>query len=198
VSDDPSPYRREGDTWCLDLRVREVRQLFDLRDPAPFRERDLDPGVVDYLLEATEEIPRRAPIKVVVFVSDEREPSVSDDAVRASIRNYFEHALAVEGMRIRAHLRQGRMAVIVGVTVLVACLLIANAISPSVTWKRILREGLVIGGWVAIWRPVEHFLYDWWPFLERRRVLRRILDATVEIDWGKRMTRAMPATNAAG
>ncbi len=196
MTDDPSPYRRDGDAWCLDLKVREVRQLFDLRDPAPFRERDLDPGVVDYLLEATEEIPRRAPIKVVVFVADQPEATISDDAVRASIRHYFEHALAVQGMRIRSHLRQGRMAVIVGVSVLVACLLIANAISPDVTWKRILREGLVIGGWVAIWRPVEHFLYDWWPFLEKRRVLRRILEADVEIHWGRRGTTAMPAVQA--
>jgi hypothetical protein len=27
----------------------------------------------------------------------------------------------------------------------------------------ILREGLLIGGWVAMWRPMEIFLYDWWP-----------------------------------
>ncbi len=197
MSDDPSPYRRDGEAWCLDLKVREVRQLFNLRDPAPFRDRDLDPGVVDYLLEATEEVPRRAPIKVVVFVADEPDVALGDEAVRTAIRHYFDHALAVQGMRIRAHLRQGRMAVIVGVTVLVGCLLLSNAISADVTWKRILREGLVIGGWVAIWRPVEHFLYDWWPYLEKRRVLKRILDAEVQIQWGRRPTVMMDAEKGA-
>jgi hypothetical protein len=27
----------------------------------------------------------------------------------------------------------------------------------------LLREGVLIGGWVAMWRPLEIFLYDWWP-----------------------------------
>jgi len=32
------------------------------------------------------------------------------------------------------------------------------------------REGLTIIGWVAMWRPIEIFLYDWWPIDHRRRV----------------------------
>jgi hypothetical protein len=176
-------YRREGDRYCIDLRVQEIRQLFDLRDPAPFRERDLDPGAVEYVVEAVEETPARAPLKIEVHCAEPQPPSVNSDSIRASFKAYFEHALEVQGMKIRAHMRQGRSAVIVGVTVLTACLLLANAITPSTTWQRVLREGLVIGGWVAIWRPVEHFLYDWWPILAQRRLLRRIAVAGVEVRW---------------
>jgi hypothetical protein len=35
----------------------------------------------------------------------------------------------------------------------------------------LLSEGLLIIGWVALWRPVESFLYDWWPILRRIRRL---------------------------
>ena len=31
-----------------------------------------------------------------------------------------------------------------------------------------LRESMDIGGWVALWRPMEMFLYDWWPILGDR------------------------------
>jgi len=27
----------------------------------------------------------------------------------------------------------------------------------------------VIGGWVALWRPLEIFLYDWWPIVGQRK-----------------------------
>ncbi len=27
----------------------------------------------------------------------------------------------------------------------------------------VIREGLLIGGWVAMWRPLEVCQYDWWP-----------------------------------
>jgi hypothetical protein len=30
-------------------------------------------------------------------------------------------------------------------------------------FANVFREGLLIGGWVAMWRPIEVFLYDWWP-----------------------------------
>ena len=42
----PSRYRIEGDQICIDIRLRSARQLFDGRDPAPFRERDLDQNAV--------------------------------------------------------------------------------------------------------------------------------------------------------
>lgn len=39
---------------------------------------------------------------------------------------------------------------------------------------QILRESLLIGGWVAMWRPMEIFLYDWWPIWARIRLLDRL------------------------
>ena len=44
----------------------------------------------------------------------------------------------------------------------------------------LLRESLVIGGWVAMWRPLEIYLYDWWP---RRigRIYEKLSRVPVEI-----------------
>lgn len=41
----------------------------------------------------------------------------------------------------------------------------------------LLQDGLVIIGWVALWRPAEIFLYDWWPLrgeVVRYGILSRI------------------------
>jgi len=38
------------------------------------------------------------------------------------------------------------------------------------------RESLTIVGWVAMWRPVEIFLYDWWPLVRRIRVYKNLLN----------------------
>lgn len=38
----------------------------------------------------------------------------------------------------------------------------------------LLQQGLLIIGWVANWRPVQIFLYDWWP-LSREAELYGIL-----------------------
>jgi hypothetical protein len=47
--------------------------------------------------------------------------------------------------------------------------------------QELLAEGLLIIGWVALWRPVEMFLYDWWPLLRRQRRFGSIASMKVEI-----------------
>jgi hypothetical protein len=45
----------------------------------------------------------------------------------------------------------------------------------------VLRESLFIGGWVAMWRPIEIFLYDWWPIRAEARRFDRLAAMPVAI-----------------
>ena len=38
----------------------------------------------------------------------------------------------------------------------------------------LVSESLIIGGWVALWRPMEIFLYDWWPIRADARLFDRL------------------------
>ena len=72
----------------------------------------------------------------------------------------------------------------IGVAFLAACLLLADTLArftSAGTFLTIVRESLTIGGWVALWRPLESFLYDWWPLLRRGRVYRQLAQAQVRI-----------------
>jgi hypothetical protein len=179
-------YRVEDGRSCIDLEVRHSRQLFDTRDPAPFHERDLDGDAVDYLLAAAQEIPRKQPLAVVVMISEEPEPHLAPDVIVEAVRGHFVYEGEQVERRLREHVRRGQMILGIGLTVLVVCLTLAQlTVSLPVRHLReILREGLVITGWVAMWRPLEVLLYDWWPLIDERRQVRRILDAPVSIRYG--------------
>ena len=45
----------------------------------------------------------------------------------------------------------------------------------------VLREGLLILGWVALWRPVEWVLFDTWEHRQRRSALKRLATAEVRL-----------------
>jgi hypothetical protein len=47
--------------------------------------------------------------------------------------------------------------------------------------RAIVDEGLLILGWVALWRPTEALLYDWWPLARRRMLLRRLASIPIEV-----------------
>ena len=49
---------------------------------------------------------------------------------------------------------------------------------------RVMSEGLLIGGWVAMWRPIEILLYDWWPLRAEYQLFDRLRDMKVHVDHG--------------
>jgi len=51
-------------------------------------------------------------------------------------------------------------------------------------WMHVVQEGLLIIGWVAMWRPLELLLYDWWPLLQKLRLYARMGRMPVELRIG--------------
>ena len=180
-------YRIEDGKACIDIKVKTAQQLFDGRDPAPFRERDLDPDAVEYIVGAAEEISPKTDLKLVVWVSELPSLTVDDTTIIEAVRAHFIYELDRLRRRIRHHVRQGQLTLLVGLLVLVVFLTFAELTSmlPSGHFRPVLREGLVITGWVAMWRPLEVLLYDWWPLVRQRRLFTRILAAIVTIVHGQ-------------
>ena len=186
-----SRYRIEDGRAEIDLKIQRTAQLFDGRDPAPFRERDLDEDAVDYLVAAAEEIGSRVPLRVVVWIA---EPAVDSTAaepasemIRGAMASHFGWALERLARDVRLHFRRAQLALLLGLGVLSLFLTLAQLTLrlPDGALRQVLREGLVIIGWVAMWRPIELLLYDWWPQLHQRRQLRRLQEAEVVVHEGR-------------
>ena len=60
-----------------------------------------------------------------------------------------------------------------------------------------MRESLLIGGWVAMWRPLEVFLYDWWPIRAEARLFDRLSAMPVRIEYDEDATRRRVALGLA-
>jgi hypothetical protein len=128
----------------------------------------------------------------VVTISEEPAPRLAPDLIAEAVRGHFVYEGEQVERRLREHLRRGQMTLGVGLIVLVLFLTLAQ-LTVSLTAgpvREILREGLVITGWVAMWRPLEILLYDWWPLIDERRQIRRILDAAVSIRYQEVMIPA--------
>ena len=183
VSRPPSVYRREGDDTLIEIRLREVRQLFHTLDPAPFREKDLDDGAERYLLEACQEAGARHKLRLLVYLPASEAASDAAYTLPDAVHNYFayrERELRLDLIRL---LRYGAVSLGIGVAFLMMCLGLRRAlvVHTLVFDRAIVDEGLLILGWVAMWRPIEVLLYGWWPLARRRALLRRLSAIPVEV-----------------
>lgn len=181
-----SRYRIADGRAEIDLKVQRTAQLFDGRDPAPFRERDLDEDAVDYLFGAAEEIGARIPLRVVVWIA-EPGPEPAGEMIRTAMASHFSWAQERLDRDMRQHFRRAQLALLLGLGVLSLFLSLAQLTLrlPDGPLRQVLREGLVIIGWVAMWRPLELLLYDWWPQVHQRRQLRRLHAAEVVVHEGR-------------
>ena len=86
-------------------------------------------------------------------------------SVREAIREFFRHRAELSRRQLRELFRRGRTSLAIGVCTLGASIAGGNLVASffSNHPAHILQESLLIGGWVAMWRPMEIFLYDWWP-----------------------------------
>jgi hypothetical protein len=179
--DDPR-YRIDNGEAVIDVRVTSVDQLFDNRDPAPFRRRDLDPGLVEYLVDAGHDVAAADRIRIVFWVEDRCPPGEVENGVHA----HFDYELKRLQRRRREQVRTGWVALavaLVGVVLLVGLAeLVARVITGTLGAG--IKEALVISSWVLLWRPVELLIYDGIPGRRQRRVLRRLLEASIEIRAG--------------
>ncbi len=176
-------YRREGNDTLIEIRLREVRQLFHTLDPAPFREKDLDDAAEQYLLEACREAGTRRPLRLVVHLSQSEAESEAARTLPDAVHNYFayrEHQLRADTLRL---LHYGGISFLIGLAFLLGCLFLRRWLlaQPLGVDRAMLGEGLLILGWVAMWRPTEALLYDWWPLAARRALLRRLAVIPVEV-----------------
>jgi hypothetical protein len=179
----PLPYRREGDRFLIEMHLSRIGQLFDTLDPSPFRERDLDPAAEHYLIGAIEELPAHAPCKILIHLP----PAELDTAAAASapdaIRHHFSWLANEAARRLRAHLREARAALVLGGLFLASCLGLSSLIRGQLSGllADFLAEGALILGWVALWRPLDMFLYAWRPLRRQLGNLERIAGAEVEL-----------------
>jgi hypothetical protein len=168
----------------IEIRVDEVSQLFNTLDPFPFHERDLDSDAEEYIVGWARELSHQGPLTIVIHLPPGDVDSTAAQGLQAALARFFTYRGDVLGRDFNELFRVGRMSLLVGAAVLGLCLAASQLITGwagSTYLGRFAGESLIILGWVANWRPIEIFLYDWWPLWRRRNLYRRLAAANVII-----------------
>jgi hypothetical protein len=177
-----SRYRVENGRTCIEVRVKNIKQLFDARDPAPFRERDLDDDFVEYVETSADEIGKK-PLTLKLFISEPIHEDLSAQAFQQVVASFFQYRIDMKKLQLRRLFESARVFLVIGFFMLISCLmaseLLPQLFEPYETISRISREGLTITGWVAMWKPLETVLFDWWPFRRQIQLYGRIVNIKV-------------------
>lgn len=158
-----------------------MSQIFNSLDPSPFYEQDLATEAEEYIVDSLKELPSKRAAAIVVHV---------DSSPREEDREVLERAVHAHFVRRSTHLRralrdlmrEGVISLVIGLgffaVVFVLSRIVVHGEGP---WSTLARESLLIGGWVALWRPMEIFLYRWWPIVGERWLHERLSQIPVRL-----------------
>jgi hypothetical protein len=155
-----------GPVTAIELRVDGVGQLFDTLDPFPFQEKDLDRDAEEYIVGWARELPLNQPITIVVHLPPEKASDKAAEDIRQAFSRYFDYRAGIIRRDLNELFRVGRRSLAIGALVLIVSIGVAQIVvgmKPNETIARLAEESSLILGWVANWRPLKIFLYDWWP-----------------------------------
>jgi hypothetical protein len=176
-------YNIENGAILVEMRLRTVMQIFNSLDPSPFHEKDLDPDAEAYITEIVQDFPLAQPMKIVIHLPCREAECEESVTLERAIRNHFSYLEASMARELRLKFRQGRVSLVIGIAFLLFMGLISTLISPYtqhgyVTW---VAGGLLIVAWVAMWEPINIFLYLWWPIRRKQQIFGKISQMPVEV-----------------
>ena len=105
--------------------------------------------------------------------------------VTEAVHNFFKYESEMMTRKINSTLRKGVKSLLIGIVFLsfavVGALVLKNA---NHFLALFFKEGILLIGWVSMWKPVNIFLYDWWPLADLKKIYDKL--SVVRIDFSQK------------
>lgn len=176
-------YRVIGGIPSVELKLKTPRQLFDERDPAPFRERDLDDDAAEYIVSSVRELKDQGDVRLSLYFESLGEFENKPSDIARAIHQFFAYEADRKRRELKETFHHGLISLAIGMTFLSLCVWFAHGIEKenASLFQWFTYEGLMLMGWVSMWKPINTFLYEWWPIAEDVKTFKRLAIMDVEI-----------------
>lgn len=175
-------YPIENDKAVIELKVSTIHQLFDERDPAPFRDKDLDDDAAEYIFVSAQEISADRIARLRIFV-EEALTEKQLQTIRYAVNTFYSYESDLMSKRITALISIAFKSLLIGISFMTASIIGSHFVSlKSESFVGLFfKESIVLVGWVSMWRPVSLLLYEWWPLVDTLNIYRKLSELEVDV-----------------
>jgi hypothetical protein len=178
-----SVYERDADTGAFIVRAAldGYADIFHEWDPSPFRKRDLNPELMEYLDECSRDIPLKRPIVLSFTIPEKRCDRSKEERIITGLRTYFSVMMDTLRRDIRQSYRKVAYYVITAFAFLAAAYFIRHIAGDNVVFST-FTEGLYIGGWVFLWEAISALSFRNRDIRKKHKHFRRFQKAPIRFE----------------
>lgn len=175
-------YKKINGKNTIEMNVKTTDHLFDGRDPAPFREKDLDEDAAKYIITSLRELPDDQPAQLKIYISQPRNHGESEGALKEAIRKYFEYEADMKRSEKQHIFKVAFRSLFIGLSFLFLSIYLSSFIDPDKgLFMKYISEGIHILGWYSMFHPISYALYEWWPVRDDELLFERASELEMEI-----------------
>lgn len=176
-----SLYKEHAGKLIIELELHGMMQIFNSFDPSPFHEKELDANAELYIYNSVDEFPLKQPLEIKIYLPPSEISEETENILKEAIKNHFTYKKVLTEIDLKRLLQRGRTNMIIAFFFLFSCLFIIHLLAffEKNLLNSLFSEGLLIIGWVAMWEPVDIFLYRWWPIIHKKKIYEKILNMEI-------------------
>jgi hypothetical protein len=166
------------------IRLDSISDLFWPFDARPVADRTLSAEARWHLLDEWDRLRGDKPASLTVYAPASERSETDESAIRAAIHRSLEKA-AGPLRRVDPLSRQEMVALRIGIAFLFLSIVVSTAIERSTddVIMEGISQGILVVGWVALWRPAERFIVEVVPHFFNRRRISEFAEIDVRFAW---------------
>jgi hypothetical protein len=161
------------DITLIDIVVKNTKDIFQQFGHSPLGSNILNRDFEDYILTAAKSCPLEKKIGLAVYMPC----SLGEEKlIEPAIHKHFENRARQTSLHLKEQFKQWAVNMVIGVLFLVLCLILVEILEvfSYINIIKIIKESLLIIGWVALWEPVTFILFGW-RIIKRDKLLYKKL-----------------------
>lgn len=166
-----------GTTCFVKLTVNALDDLLEHSGCVPSRWKTVQPNVVQYLGDIVQETsPFVSNYRVIFDIAPAvlNQIQLTLEEIPDAIEKLIQTRRQAVSRQFSTHMRDSFQMLGIGLAFMLICMLIRTHLPVSdqaVTLTSSIMEGLLVVGWVALWKPLEELLFNWWPIKREEKLL---------------------------
>jgi hypothetical protein len=165
----------------IKLNLLNIHEL--LRSPFSLtRKRILNNDAEEFIVEEAEALPRKGAINMKIHLA--LSEAKHKDDIATAIHGHFCYRREQSQKKYKRILQYGWRTFFIALGLLAVIYSLTEFAIWFVPDNRLvlfIRESFIILGWVALWRPMELLLYDWYPIKREINLFHRLEQSNVQV-----------------
>jgi hypothetical protein len=169
------------DITLIDIAVKNTKDIYQQFGHSPLRSNILSRDFEDYILSSIKSCSLDENIELAIFMPRSLEEG---DLIIPVIHKHFEDREKQNSLQLKQEFKQWTVNMVIGVLFLVLCLILVQILEvfSYINIIKIIKESLLIVGWVALWEPVTFILFGWRNIKRDTLIYKKLAHIPISIE----------------